>query len=81
MNATDDLLPAISASDGARLLGISRRLWWEWHSRGVLGPVPIVKVGRIVRWSAKELAAWVAAGQPPRERWNAVKAAGERARM
>lgn len=38
-------------------------------------PSPI-KLGALVRWRARELESWIAAGCPPRERWGQTGVAG-----
>ncbi|HKQ47605.1 MAG TPA: helix-turn-helix domain-containing protein [Phycisphaerae bacterium] len=62
---------AITADEVAELLGISRAHLWKLHSSGRL-PRPI-RLGRAVRWSVSEIQAWLAAGAPPRERWETVR--------
>ncbi|MBK8915406.1 MAG: helix-turn-helix domain-containing protein [Phycisphaerales bacterium] len=58
---------ALSAEEVADVLGISRAHVWKLHSIGKL-PRP-VRLGRVVRWDRKILEAWLAAGAPPRDRW------------
>ncbi len=63
---------ALSAEEVAGALGISRAHVFKLHSSGRL-PRP-VKLGRAVRWPRKDLEEWLAAGAPPRDRWEAMKA-------
>jgi predicted DNA-binding transcriptional regulator AlpA len=58
----------IDAKQAAGLLGIGRSLFYEMHSSGRLGPLPI-RLGRAVRWRCDELTRWVDAGCPPRVKW------------
>lgn len=58
----------VDAKTLASLLGIGRTLVFELHSSGRLGPRPI-HLGRRVLWARKEVEAWVAAGSPPRAKW------------
>ena len=67
---------ALSAAEVAKLLGISQRHLWAMHASGRLGPLP-VRFGRAVRWNAAELAAWLDAGAPPRDRWLAQRHGGD----
>jgi predicted DNA-binding transcriptional regulator AlpA len=60
---------ALSADGVTRLLGISTRHLWSLNSSGRL-PRPI-RFGRATRWRANELRDWLAAGAPPRDRWEA----------
>jgi predicted DNA-binding transcriptional regulator AlpA len=57
----------LSAQDLARLLNISVRSVWRRDSAGQI-PRP-VRIGRSVRWSRDEVAAWVRAGCPARVVW------------
>jgi len=60
---------ALSADEVAEALGISRAHVWKLTSTGRL-PKP-VHLGRAVRWPRKDLEAWLAAGAPSRDRWEA----------
>jgi len=64
------LLPAAEA---AKLLSVSERHFYKLHSSGRV-PRPI-RLGRAVRWRADELRDWVAAGTPPRDRWQGTREA------
>lgn len=63
---------ALSAEEVADVLGISRAHVFKLHSSGRL-PRP-VKLGRAVRWPRRDLEEWLAAGAPPRDRWEAMRA-------
>lgn len=65
------LLPA---GDAARLLNISERHFYKLHSGGRL-PRP-VRLGRSVRWRAKELQEWLDAGAPSHARWENMRGNG-----
>ena len=58
----------VSTPDAARLLGVSKSHFNQLNSSGRIGPRPH-KLGAAVRWSVRELEAWVDAGLPGRERW------------
>lgn len=62
---------AVSVADVAELLDVSRRHIWKLLASGRM-PAPI-RLGRSVRWRADELRAWLDAGCPERERWEAMK--------
>ena len=62
---------AYTADDLAFLLNCSKRHIAALHSSGRL-PRPI-RLGRSVRWRADELRAWLDAGAPSRERWEAMR--------
>lgn len=55
----------------AALLAISARQVWKLNTTGRL-PMP-VRLGRSVRWRRVELQAWLAAGCPSRDAWEARK--------
>lgn len=63
---------AIPAMEAAKLLGISERHLWALSTSARL-PRPI-RLGRSVRWNRAELQEWLAAGAPPRDRWEKIKA-------
>ena len=64
-SATDGA--AITASEAAKLLGVSERTIWKLNSTAAM-PRP-VRLLRCVRWRRDELLAWLAAGCPNRETW------------
>lgn len=57
----------------ARLLGCGLRTVRTWDAAGKL-PAPIRLGGRVV-WRLDEIRAWLRAGAPKREQWEAIKAA------
>ena len=62
---------AVPASEVAKLLNVSERHVWAMTSSGRL-PRPI-RLGRRVLWSRAEIAAWLEAGAPTRDRWEQIK--------
>ncbi len=71
-NATSERL-ALPAAAVAKLLGISLRHLWKLSASGRL-PAPI-RLGRSVRWRLDELRAWLNAGCPARDQWEAMREA------
>lgn len=74
----DDAEPPLSAGplmldcvEAAALMGVCRATFWKLHSQGRV-PLPI-RFGRVVRWRRQEIEAWIAAGCPPRDRWDPEK--------
>lgn len=63
----------LDARQCAALCNISRATWYSLLSSGRC-PLP-VRLGRRTLWRRDELTAWVAAGCPPRDRWQAMKGA------
>lgn len=73
MTPSDDLpRMALSAEEVAEALGISRAHVFRLASSGRLPRA--LRFGRAVRWDRSTLVAWLAAGAPPRERWEAMQA-------
>lgn len=64
----------LNDSSAAKILGIGRTLFRGLNSQGRI-PKPI-KLGRRKLWSRQELADWIAAGCPPRDKWERMKKAG-----
>lgn len=62
---------ALTPEELARTLGISRAHLFRLHSRGLL-PRP-VRLGRSLRWDRGTVVRWLAAGAPPRDRWEAMQ--------
>ena len=60
----------------ARMLGVSRNTVWKLNASGRM-PSPI-RLGRRTLWVITELEAWVAAGCPPRHKWQAIREGGGR---
>jgi len=54
----------LSVRDLAVLLQVSERAVWSWLASGRLPAA--VRVGRLVRWRASDVEAWLAAGCPRR---------------
>lgn len=56
-----------TAEQLAQALGVSRAHAFRLHSRGLL-PRPF-RLGRTLRWDRATIDRWLAAGAPPRDRW------------
>lgn len=67
---TDAVL--VDASIPIAMLDISRASWYKLVASGK-APKPI-KLGRVSRWNRAELEQWIAAGCPPRSRWETMRA-------
>lgn len=70
---------AVSAAEAARLCGVSRALWWRWHSAGRC-PAP-VRINRKTLWildGPNGLRAWLQAGCPERSRFATIQKGGAR---
>jgi excisionase family DNA binding protein len=66
------LMPlCIDAAELARLLRISQRQVYRLRDAGRL-PAPL-ELGGCVRWSLREIEAWLAAGAPRRKDWEAMR--------
>jgi excisionase family DNA binding protein len=61
----------VDAREAAALTGISRSHFLALNSSGRV-PQP-VRLGRRTLWRREELAAWIEAGCPSRDRWQALK--------
>ena len=61
----------VGKAEAAALVGISESLWQNLV-RTAQVPRPIRLASRVL-WSVEELRAWVAAGCPPRDRWEAKR--------
>ncbi|MGE3807273.1 MAG: hypothetical protein AB7K24_21630 [Gemmataceae bacterium] len=59
----------LTASQAAAMCSKSTRTWRTWDAEGLV-PSP-VKIGRSILWRAEEIQAWIKAGCPSREVWNA----------
>ena len=59
----------LTVKDLTKCLRISVRQCWRFNRDGLI-PAPQRIGARIIRWNAAEVAAWLRAGSPPRERWN-----------
>ena len=61
----------LRAAQAAAVCGVSVRTWRTW---GTLGKIPRpIYIGRTPFWRPEELKAWVAAGCPDRDRWDAMR--------
>jgi len=67
---------ALSAEEVAEALGISRAHVFRLASSGRLPSS--FRLGRAVRWDRATLEAWLAAGAPPRERWEELRSERDR---
>ena len=61
----------LDARAAAKLCGVSRSHFLAMHSAGKV-PLP-VRLGRRCLWRVAELAAWIEARCPARDRWENVK--------
>lgn len=61
----------VDTKEAARLSGVGRTLWLQLASAGRV-PLP-VRLGRRVLWRRDELADWIEAGCPGRDRWIALR--------
>ena len=64
----------MTAEDAASQLSISKAHFYRMHNAGKI-PLP-VRLGGAVRWRVEELRAWIAAGMPSRQRWQAMQEGG-----
>ena len=64
----------VDARQAAAICNVSIRTWWTLHASGRC-PLP-VRLGRRTLWRSAELAAWIEARCPPRDRWQTMKGAG-----
>ena len=62
---------AVDTKEAARLCSVSERHFIKLNDEDLLGPKP-VRLGTCVRWNVDELRAWLKAGCPHRERWEAI---------
>lgn len=61
----------LGAKAAAELCGVSMRTWWALNSAGKT-PLPVRLGGRTL-WRTAEIAAWIEAGCPARDRWHSMK--------
>lgn len=66
---------AVDAVRAGKLVGVSRAHWLRLVRTG-RAPAG-VRLGRRRLWPVRELESWLAAGAPPRERWEALRAREE----
>jgi predicted DNA-binding transcriptional regulator AlpA len=75
-----DLFPAsmvpllVGHAEAARLCGISPASWHRLVAAGKIGPAPIRLGGRVL-FPVDGLRAWIAAGCPDRQEWQARRVA------
>jgi len=62
----------LNVNAAAQLLGVSRNMVWQMDASGSI-PAPIRIGRRCTRWRRDEIEAWVRAGCPSRERWQATR--------
>jgi len=65
---------ALTNAELAKSLGISPRHLYTLDRSGRIGPAAI-RLGHSVRWPRSEIEAWLAAGAPDRQAWEARKRA------
>jgi len=65
----DEITLLLTASEAARLIGISRAKFYAMHSSGRLGPLPVSFGKSCTRWIRTELESWVEARCPSRDIW------------
>ena len=56
----------------ASLIAVPTRTFDRMQSAGLL-PRPVAIGGKTKRWSRAEVDGWIAAGCPPRAKWDAIK--------
>jgi hypothetical protein len=59
------------ASQAAGMCNISERTWRAWDATGKIPRA--IRIGHKVFWRPEELKAWVAAGCPERDVWEAMR--------
>jgi predicted DNA-binding transcriptional regulator AlpA len=64
-----DVCLSVDAAGAGALFGLGERAWRRLDTKELV-PRPL-KIGRASRWRLSELAAWVKAGCPDRETWEA----------
>ena len=69
---TDSAL--MNARAAAAYCSRSVATWWRLHASAKIPNA--IKLGGGTFWNRQELAAWVAAGCPDRESWDAIRKAG-----
>ena len=65
----------LTVKDVAAMLSVSQRQVWKLNASAKI-PAPI-RLARSVRWDRAELEAFIRAGAPNRDRWEAMRRAGE----
>lgn len=64
----------LTAKAIGEMLSLSKRQIFRLNSCGKIPQA--IKIGGSVRWSAKDISAWLAAGAPDRRTWEAMKSSG-----
>jgi len=71
MQSARDAPWLITVSELAEKLQLSER---SIHGKRASGELPApIRLGRSVRWRADEIRAWLEAGAPPQEKWEAMQ--------
>lgn len=65
---------AVGPADAFKLAGISPSHGFAMQRAGKWGPKPI-RLGRSKRFLVAEISAWLAAGAPPRAKWETMRGA------
>ncbi len=71
LETLDDPALLLRAPQAAKLCGTSLRTWRTWDSAGRIPGA--IKIANTKLWRRGELEAWVNAGCPDRETWNAIR--------
>ena len=69
---TDIEVLLLSAKETAKLLGLSRSMFYQLNSSGAIGPQPIRNLGRPM-WDRREIEKWVEDRCPGRSEWQSKK--------
>jgi predicted DNA-binding transcriptional regulator AlpA len=56
----------------ARLVGVGQRMTWRRLSKGVV-PKSMSITGKVTRWRADEIRAWIESGCPPQDEWEQMR--------
>jgi excisionase family DNA binding protein len=70
----------LTTDEAAALCGVSRRHFLQLASSGRVGPRALRLGSRSVRWSRRELVAWIDAGCPGRLQFESVSQVDRQAR-
>lgn len=62
----------LTTNELAELVRIHPNTLYRWVALGRIGPEPIT-AGRVLRWNAAEVEAWIAQGMPDRKVWGRIK--------
>jgi predicted DNA-binding transcriptional regulator AlpA len=61
----------LTAPQAAALCNTSLRTWWAWDAAGKIPRA--IRIGRSTFWRPETLRAWVDAGCPDRQTWEAIE--------